>query len=108
MNHPWEWLFDGVGGAAGIALIGFAYHALRSRKDQALGQSVVSEVTDVSADDSSLAVSNRSSGHSSPVVLGSHNTINISHSIRDGAEVVPEDADKNKQCSLGVMGCLSS
>jgi hypothetical protein len=100
MNHPWEWLFDGVGGAAALALIGFAYRTLRSSKDET-PHSIVSEVVDVSADDSSVAVSNRSSGHSSPVVLGSHNTINISHTapeakVREGAEVLRDGEEKEQ------------
>jgi acyl carrier protein len=93
-----EWLFDGVGGATLLALVGFAYHKFRARRDMQPTQSTASESLDVVAEDKSVAVGHRSNVQASPVVYGSHNTINIAHHPQDArAEEAREDAPRNEE-----------
>src|ERR1700733_15121654 len=97
-QHTMEWLFDGVGGATLLALVGFAYHKFRARRDMQPTQSTTPESRDVVAEDKSVAVGHRSNVQASPVVYGSHNTINIAHHPHDGrAGEAKEEAPRNEE-----------
>ena len=110
MNHPWEFLFDGVGGAAVLALLGWVIRTVRSRKD-GIPQSIVPGTVDISSAESSVAVNNRSSSHNSPVVLGSHNTIHISHPALEtealGDAGVLRDASEKEHSKFSVEDALA-
>jgi hypothetical protein len=102
-QHTMEWLFDGVGGAALLALVGFAYHKFRARRDTQPTQSTTPESRGVVAEDKSVAVGHRSNVQASPVVYGSHNTINIAHHPHDGrAETLKKTRQEAKKKRQGV------
>jgi acyl carrier protein len=91
-----EWLFDGVGGAALLALTGFAYRKVVARRNMQPTQSTASESFDIAAEDKSVAFG--PNVQASPVVYGSHNTINIAHHQQDArAEETKEQAKDNEE-----------
>lgn len=106
MEQPLKWLFDGLGGAALIGVIGFLYHKLRSRKDLPPGPSTTAESSDVAAD-KSVVVGTRSTMQTSPVVYGSHNSINIAHHTQESKDAAVRGESGDKELSrkevLGIF-----
>lgn len=107
-NHEWvKWAFDGTGGAALLAVIGWL---IRRRKSELTADNITDSPnvghTDTRAN--SLAVGPGASLHGSHIVLGSNNTINLSSPQTSSKETTKEEGGGQKTEILTSLVAVAS
>lgn len=100
--HWLEWLFDGVGGGFLIALAGFAYKRWHSGKDpeQATIRTEPTISDNRRAEDRSVLVGSDANLRGSPIVVGSHNVVNIHHAEAVKPDEKKEDVGGDEEISV--------
>jgi hypothetical protein len=104
-DYPFvHWAFDGVLGSAVVAAVGAILSKVLS-KTPVEGHAPTADLRDITETDSrtnSLTLGKGALVHGSPIVVGSHNTVNVSHPSQGRPD------GKEKESLTGVLATLSA